>query len=72
MVTLTGPWAGLVVAVVALILLLAPASRLYRGNQLVTRRTARSEPAPLWATVFFRLLGLLLLALAAALILPSL
>lgn len=69
-ISLTGPWAGVVVAGLGLMLLLAPASWLYRKNRLVVRRA--SSPVPLWATVFYRVLGLLLLALAAALLWPAL
>ncbi len=68
---LTGPWAGVVVAGLGLILLLAPPSLLFRKRRLVVR-PRKKEPVPLWATVFFRVLGILLLALAAALLWPPL
>lgn len=72
MVVLTGPWAGVVVAILGLILLFAPASALYNKNRMVIRQSRPAPPAPLWAIIFFRVLGVLLLALAAALIWPAL
>ncbi len=69
-VVLTGPWAGIVVAGLGLMLLFAPSSWLYRRNRLVVRPA--NSPVPRWATVFYRALGLLLLALAAALLWPAL
>ena len=70
--TLTGPVAGAAVAVLGLVLLFAPANTLYRKNRLVFRRSRPEPPPPLWATLFFRVLVALLLALAAALIWPAL
>lgn len=70
-ISLSGAWAGVVVAGLALLLLLAPPGWLYRTRSPVIR-SRRSEPVPRWATIFFRLLGLVLLALAAALMWPTL
>lgn len=70
--TFTGPVAGAAVAVLGLVLLLAPASSLYRKNRIVIRRSKAEPPPPLWATIFFRVLGVLLLVLATALIWPAL
>ncbi len=72
MVTLTGPWAGIGVAFLALILLFTPARFLYYKNRMFVRHARPDPPVPLWAKIFFRVLGLLLLALAAALIWPAL
>lgn len=60
-IVLTGPLAGAVVAGLGLMLLFARPSWLYR-----------SQNVPLWATIFYRFLGLLLLALATALLSPAL
>ena len=66
-VTLTGPWAGVVVVGLGLILLFAPAKLLYRGNRLTAQR-AHEPPTPRWAVIFYRVLGVLLVALGAALL----
>ncbi len=70
-ITLQGPLAGLVVAGLALFLLLAPIGMLAKRRSPVAART-RQEPAPLWMTLFFRGLGLVLLALAGILLCPLL
>ena len=69
--TLTGPLAGAVLALLGLVLLVAPASSLYRKNRSVIRRRSSGPPVPLWATIFFRVLGALLLAFAGVLIWPA-
>ncbi|MDH3524031.1 MAG: hypothetical protein OES32_10630 [Acidobacteriota bacterium] len=67
-VTLTGPWAGIVVVGLGLVLLFAPARLLYRKHRLVARRPRHEPPPPRWAVIFYRVLGVLLLALGAALL----
>lgn len=71
-VSMTGPAAGAIVMLLGLVLLFAPANLLYRGNRPVVRRRGPDPPVPGWAKAFFRVLGLLLLALGAALIWPAL
>ncbi|MDH3405152.1 MAG: hypothetical protein OEP45_16145 [Acidobacteriota bacterium] len=40
---------------------------MYRGNRLVVQRP-REPPPPRWAVIFYHVLGVLLLALGAALL----
>lgn len=70
-VSLQGPLAGVVLVVLGLYLLFAPIDRLARKPSPLKRGArARRKPVPLWMKVFFRGLGLALLAFAALLLAP--
>lgn len=69
-ITVQGPLAGLVVAAIGLYLLLAPIDRLARKPSALGRRRYAKQAVPAWMRVFFRALGLVLLALAGLLLAP--
>lgn len=72
-ISLQGPLAGAVAAVVALFLLFAPIERLARKPSPISaefRSRLRPEDVPVWMKIFFRGLGVVLLALAAVLLAP--
>ncbi len=72
-VSLQGPLAGVVVAAVGLYLLFAPVERLARKSSPLKRQArlpSSRKSVPLWMTVFFRSLGILLLVLAGLLLAP--
>ena len=69
-VTLQGPLAGAVVAIIGLYLLFAPIEKLARKPSPVKRRRLSKQEVPTWMKVFFRALGLVLLALAGVLLAP--
>ncbi len=68
-ISLQGPMAGLVVAVMGLYLLFGPIEYLARKPSPI-KREVRPENVPTWMKVFFRGLGIVLLILAARLLAP--
>lgn len=69
-ITLQGPWAGVVVAILGLYLLFAPIEKLARKPSPIKRRSAIKQDVPAWMKVFFRGLGIALLVLAGLLLAP--
>ena len=69
-ISLQGPMAGAVVAVVGLYLVFGPIEQLARKPSPVKRRRLARQDVPTWMTVFFRGLGIVLLALAGLLLAP--
>lgn len=69
-ITFQGPLAGLVAAAIGLYLLLAPIDRLARKAPTLKRRRYTEQDVPAWMRVFFRALGLVLLAIAFLLLAP--
>jgi hypothetical protein len=67
---LQGPLAGAVVAVIGLYLLFGPIEKLARKPSPIKRRSTIKQDVPTWMKVFFRALGLVLLALAGLLLAP--
>lgn len=66
-----GPMAGVVLVVLGLYLLFAPIERLARKPSPIKRPEGyRPKPVPTWMKVFFRGLGIVLLAVAALLLAP--
>ena len=69
-VTLQGPLAGAVVAIIGLYLLFAPIEKLARKPSPFKQRRPAGQHVPTWMKVFFRGLGLVLLVLAGLLLAP--
>ena len=69
-VTLQGPLAGAVVAIIGLYLLFAPIEKLARKRSPIKRRSTIEQDVPAWMKVFFRGLGIALLVLAGLLLAP--
>ena len=65
-----GPIAGAIAALIGLYLLLAPIGLLARKPSPVERRPLCPDEIPTWMKVFFRGLGLALIALGIALLAP--
>ena len=68
-ISLPRPMAGMVVAVIGLYLLFGPIEHLARKPSRI-QIEYRSKNVPTWTKVFFRGLGIVLLALAAVLLAP--
>lgn len=68
--TLQGPLAGAVVAIIGLYLLFAPIERLARKPSPIKQRRRTTQNVPAWMRVFFRGLGIVLLVLAGLLLAP--
>ncbi len=69
-VSLQGPMAGAVVAILGLYLLFGPIEQLARKPSPVKRRRLAKQDVPTWMKVFFRGLGIVLLVLAGLLLAP--
>ena len=70
-VSLQGPMAGAVMAVIGLYLLFAPIELLARKPSPVKRRRPlKKGSVPLWMKIFFRTLGLLMVAFGGLLAAP--
>lgn len=69
-ISLQGPMAGVVVAILGLYLSFAPIERLAHKPSPIRRKTKTPENVPTWMKVFFRGLGIALLVLAALLLAP--
>ncbi len=69
-ITLHGPLAGVAVAILGLYLLFAPIEKLARKPPRIGRQGTSEQDVPTWMKVFFRGLGITLLALAGLLLAP--
>ncbi len=69
-ITLQGPLAGAVVAILGLYLLFGPIEKLARKPSPIKGRSTIKEDVPTWMKVFFRGLGIALLVLAGLLLAP--
>lgn len=70
-ITLQGPLAGVVLAILGLYLLFGPIEQLARKPSPVKRARTVKQAVPTWMKVFFRGLGIALLVLAGLLLAPT-
>lgn len=69
-ISLQGPLAGLVVAILGLFLVFGPVEQLARRPSRFKRGRLTRQDVPMWMRLFFRGLGVVLLLLAGLLLAP--